>query len=169
MLRFNRRDCAGYIWTIKISIHPMLRFNLKEHEHVNVHQKFQYILCYGSTSEWCRGFRFCFWISIHPMLRFNCFDCSYEAYRGKFQYILCYGSTVRVGTRLSNSLKFQYILCYGSTLLESCNSRCLSNFNTSYVTVQQAQRIRTACRFSNLNTSYVTVQRNLHLNFHYGI
>ena len=57
-------------------------------------EKFQYILCYGSTLALLLLTRLVL-ISIHLMLRFNA-KCNNKLPTPKrFQYILCYGSTVR--------------------------------------------------------------------------
>ena len=57
---------------IKISIHPMLRFNLKNSYLFQSSHWFQYILCYGSTHKF-NSTILTTEISIHPMLRFNFF------------------------------------------------------------------------------------------------
>ena len=55
--------------------------------------RFQYILCYGSS------------------INFN----STSLRISTFQYILCYGSSVPAPTMPSTPGAFQYILCYGSS------------------------------------------------------
>ena len=55
--------------------------------------RFQYILCYGSTS-----------VLPAQLIIFI-----------KFQYILCYGSTTFCISSFLIKISFQYILCYGST------------------------------------------------------
>ena len=143
--------------TNKISIHPMLRFNVIISHQLQCKKGFQYILCYGSTA-----------VSI----------CS-RSINPTFQYILCYGSTAFRARRRVRGMEFQYILCYGSTICP-CQKHVrnrisihpmlrfnLSNvlrilillhFNTSYVTVQQVQVWYNCGIIQNFNTSYVTVQ-----------
>ena len=54
-------------------------------------------------------------ISIHLMLWFNRYNLNF----------------------LEQKIKFQYILCYGSTVLPLKAGLLFTNFNTSYVMVQQ--------------------------------
>ena len=75
---------------------------------------FQYILCYGSTSN----------------SNLTITDS------GIFQYILCYGSTSNSNLTITDSGIFQYILCYGSTTGRLRDTIAGFHFNTSYVTVQ---------------------------------
>ena len=91
MLRFNTAWRKTDSFGCSISIHPMLRFNLESNKsspplynfntsYVTVQHaydlyqfyqnKFQYILCYGSTLIRFFALKFCI-ISIHPMLWFN--------------------------------------------------------------------------------------------------
>ena len=114
MLRFNPPKIEFEGISLKISIHPMLRFNEKNNLLESGIYEFQYILCYGSTLCKLVILRYNF-ISIHPMLQFNeSIDNNLVSIR-EFQYILCYGSTSMLSGAYFNS-------CY---------------FNTSYVTVQQ--------------------------------
>ena len=57
----------------EISIHPMLRFNSKYRQEIDLIAEFQYILCYGSTVLTVPNVCGDELISIHPMLRFNNF------------------------------------------------------------------------------------------------
>ena len=74
MLRFNKSVLVRIKQPLKISIHPMLRFNENKISGIPLPNLFQYILCYGST-----------FISFF-------FKFVLEG----FQYILCYGSTIAV-------------------------------------------------------------------------
>ena len=77
-------------------------------------------------------------ISIHLMLWFNHIFTTFRFCCMLFQYILCYGSTTSMPFPASPFTTFQYILCYGSTLDTSNRNKVLNtNFNTSYVMVQQ--------------------------------
>ena len=92
----------------------MLRFNPKLVINQFEVKKFQYILCYGSTT-------------IKPIDSYfkKDFNTSYVTVQqygdaamnlwSLFQYILCYGSTVKCFSVVSSFPVFQYILCYGST------------------------------------------------------
>ena len=71
MLRFNVSNKHFAYNRSQISIHLMLRFNIKSDIQRNNSKKFQYILCYGSTSPPSSGLGLV----------------------TSFQYILCYGST----------------------------------------------------------------------------
>ena len=105
-------------------------------------EKFQYILCYGSTPVKSSFTKKSSVISIHPMLRFNpIFEEANDPFT-KFQYILCYGSTVYYGACDGNEREFQYILCYGSTPTRATTQARRKNFNTSYVTVQPTVKRR---------------------------
>ena len=98
-------------------------------------------------------------ISIHPMLRFNILNKKIKYIFSGFQYILCYGSTLHVLLAHQKKFGFQYILCYGSTLANLNKAMPPKYyFNTSYVTVQQFQRITKIPPKKYFNTSYVTVQ-----------
>ena len=72
MLRFNVSNKHFAYNRSQISIHLMLRFNIKSDIQRNNSKKFQYILCYGSTSPPSSGLGLV----------------------TSFQYILCYGSTL---------------------------------------------------------------------------
>ena len=102
--------------TNKISIHPMLRFNVIISHQLQCKKGFQYILCYGSTAvSICSR-------SINPTFQYIlCYGST--AFRARrrvrgmeFQYILCYGSTIKLKIKNKKNTGFQYILCYGSTL-----------------------------------------------------
>ena len=54
MLRFNLYTSTMYKNMHNISIYPMLRFNRICHIRIVRLSKFQYILCYGSTSDYAR-------------------------------------------------------------------------------------------------------------------
>ena len=71
MLRFNIIITNPAACASGISIHPMLRFNAKEEKPVILLLEFQYILCYGSTLNRMYHLFVYSIISIHPMLRFN--------------------------------------------------------------------------------------------------
>ena len=51
MLRFNGGANGSAVVGLKISIHPMLRFNQIQGYGCFYNVKFQYILCYGSTAH----------------------------------------------------------------------------------------------------------------------
>ena len=78
---------------VKISIHPMLRFNGKKIKQHGRRNRFQYILCYGSTL-----------ILPHVVIKNGYFNTSYVT----VQHFV----SVLAGIRQTT---FQYILCYGST------------------------------------------------------
>ena len=96
----------------------------------------------------------------------------------KFQYILCYGSSEITSIVATYTIEFQYILCYGSSIKFISEETLFPCFNTSYVTVHQAEQckaefpnlfqyilcygssllhIMTILPNSRFNTSYVTV------------
>ena len=60
MLRFNFHVQIGQKRLLQISIHLMLRFNIEDFDMDESLIRFQYILCYGSTS--CT---YAFYISHH--------------------------------------------------------------------------------------------------------
>ena len=152
----------------------------KSWEERKVMNKFQYILCYGSTYFSYIKIISESKISIHPMLRFNRHKFVFLKSLIKFQYILCYGSTdffmenlekvlrfqyilcygstqVKFGV-IKKDMVFQYILCYGSTLISPPFKIIMVNFNTSYVTVQPNPHPIPNHPHQYFNTSYVTVQ-----------
>ena len=115
MLRFNSTKTIIKNIPKNISIHPMLRFNSTKTIIKNIPKKFQYILCYGSTT--------------HMFLnntKLNHFNTSYvTVQRGSMvglnllmsYFNTSYVTVQRLGftatpIRLNG---FQYILCYGST------------------------------------------------------
>ena len=76
----------------KISIHLMCRFKQEKVLDIVKFSGFQYILCVGSSVEWC--IRLC-WSVL-------------------FQYILCVGSSIPTDADGYAVTPFQYILCVGS-------------------------------------------------------
>ena len=138
----------------------MLRFNFWCTVKVFFLKKFQYILCYGSTTFWKRKhlknklfqYILCYGstlpptpapepllhISIHPMLRFNSLEISC-GHLEKVYFNTSYVTVQRKTYCIYVCWKwFQYILCYGSTCLVRKRLGIPRNFNTSYVTVQHA-------------------------------
>ena len=136
----------------------MLRFNTFWVNSFTLLEKFQYILCYGST-----GISKSSLISIAWFQYILCYGSTVVKLKNPdvkdiFQYILCYGSTLWCANKSLASLcisihpmlrfnyvlngidwkqrKFQYILCYGSTPTIKLPKIKKHNFNTSYVTVQ---------------------------------
>ena len=87
----------------------------KEHEHVNVHLQFQYILCCGST----------LWYSIK--------GGDFLA----FQYILCCGSTFFCNEFGEENVDFNTSYVAVQPLLYTLSRISVSYFNTSYVAVQR--------------------------------
>ena len=128
MLRFNILGGLNNVFSCFISIHLMLRFNKKQNQKRKKFEKFQYILCYGST------------LSIHLKKRMQIhFNTSYVTVQHllatgfkdnqlAFQYILCYGSTLIPCTNRAKTIIFQYILCYGSTCWTSINKQDSTEF-----------------------------------------
>ena len=100
----------------RISIHPMLRFNVSHDLKVIVPQT-NFNTSYVTVQRSVLGIR---------TLRTSI-----------FQYILCYGSTLLLNPLKFLNKLFQYILCYGSTKIKFLGFLCQVHFNTSYVTVQQ--------------------------------
>ena len=99
---------------VNISIHLMLRFNIK-HNKKSLQKKYfntSYVTVQLYQSSKFSPLRR---ISIHLMLRFNSYGKSGLADWWRFQYILCYGSTLLVLIIIRGLTIFQYILCYGST------------------------------------------------------
>ena len=136
----------------------MLRFNCFSLEATAGFSEFQYILCYGSTTQ----------------------KRQQQLVEIVFQYILCYGSTVKT-TYLYLFIKnfntsyvtvqHLYFLTYSlnnpyfntsyvtvQPFIRRSSPYILKDFNTSYVTVQQVYDRLVETYFRDFNTSYVTVQ-----------
>ena len=166
---------------MKISIHPMLRFNALCQQKQWAVRVFQYILCYGSTK--------CKFNQLQPWIHFNTsyvtvqpkstlerfigisnFNTSYVTVQPAivgmitvsiivFQYILCYGSTYMAKKMGWNDYGFQYILCYGSTSEFSCSKASSSAFQYILCYGSTSATLSNISSLKYFNTSYVTVQR----------
>ena len=160
MLRFNLQNAFFALSNKRISIHPMLRFNIIGGDNSNISRnfntsyvtvqlkqsiilsskdKFQYILCYGSTAT-----KICFQkifhtISIHPMLRFN--------------------PRQKANPEKKKIISIHPMLRFNMRRLVKYSLR-INNFNTSYVTVQLYYACKLSITLNYFNTSYVTVQLN---------
>ena len=146
----------------KISIHPMLRFNVIIITPPFQSLGFQYILCYGSTVIALAFFTCGINISIHPMLRFNL------TARRKVpsNLLISIHPMLRFNKIEFISVvephAFQYILCYGSTFAEHKTKPKNYHFNTSYVTVQQSPPLN-LYPFTSISI-HPMLRFNFHLN-----
>ena len=137
MLRFNIpfKKMEGFFYGI--SIHLMLRFNNYKMLVLFGRQRFQYILCYGSTL-----------ILLECKISIGNFNTSYVTVqrKSKNQLLIFRKISIHLMLRfnildpevISGVSRFQYILCYGSTILSFLTFLLGIYFNTSYVTVQLA-------------------------------
>ena len=182
MLRFNIVGVIGGFFFLSISIHLMLRFNFFALFHVQIGQKFQYILCYGST-YFPSSVDFKILLFQYILCYGSTNLCSQQIQIvPAFQYILCYGSTmvyqfVKITLRISihlmlrfnlnsspycsNECRFQYILCYGSTLTSQRKLDCVVEFQYILCYGSTESLEWEGFNKQHFNTSYVTVQQAL--------
>ena len=137
MLRFNILGGLNNVFSCFISIHLMLRFNKKQNQKRKKFEKFQYILCYGST------------LSIHLKKRMQIhFNTSYVT----VQHLLATGFK-------DNQLAFQYILCYGSTLIP-----CTNRAKTIYISIHLMLRFNLLNIYQQTGFNRISIHLMLRFN-----
>ena len=116
MLRFNINNPDGSILITKFQYILCYGSTSKQRTGIKTAQKFQYILCYGSTIPNSRNKNMALTISIHPMLRFNwLFTCTCSS---------------EICISIHPMLRFNIAKHHP-------HSSKVEYFNTSYVTVQR--------------------------------